>query len=705
MDSLKTTAISSLLLLILCFSSALHASPYRVQVGDLIKVSLPGEETLNEPFGVARDGTINLPEIGAISVAGLSTDELDAYVSQQLAKSFRDLGKLHAYVLKKQLLISIQGYVKQPGEFILPANGSVQMALHAAGGLRTGAQLNRLQLVRNGSSKHFDYKKYLDSGDYAALPTLQSLDTLFVPASPMIGNVEVDFDPAKIADAGDAAEDRKAIKVFGEVNHPGSFSYRDSMSLVDLLMRAGGVTRYASVEQIRVINKTEPVLFNLTNYLDSGDEALLPKMLAGAIIFVPKQEEEVKSGANTVYVMGEVAHPGAYASSGEATFMDILANAGGPTRFAESRQIRVIKANGRIKQFDLSGYTEGTVNGNPPVIGPGDAIFVPEKTDMNEKSWLKVAPSRAVRVLGEVVRPGRIEWSNEMSLLDLLAHVGGPTARADTRNIEVVTLSKYGNNSTYVFDLDSFIKEGKNDDELPVLRAGATVRVHDLPHDPNDNKSQWVRQSSEKSIYIFGQVGSPGRYMFTDAMNFLDILSAADGPTGNADIHNIRINHRDAKHARVSKLNLALYFETGDSHLLPDVQMGDTIYVPEKNRIWLDQSKESTVRVLGAINKPGRYPFDDSMTLLDLLAEAGGPDGNAYIQKITVVNLSCCRDQARSFDLSAFSRTGHFEDLPVLRAGDTVYVPQREESNLEIVRAGLRDVFQLISMTALLGLL
>ena len=133
--------------------------------------------------------------------------------------------------------------------------------------------------------------------------------------------------------------------------------------------------------------------------------------------------------------------------------------------------------------------------------------------------------------------------------------------------------------------------------------------------------------------------------------------------------------------------------------------MGDTIYVPEKNRIWLDQSKESTVRVLGAINKPGRYPFDDSMTLLDLLAEAGGPDGNAYIQKITVVNLSCCRDQARSFDLSAFSRTGHFEDLPVLRAGDTVYVPQREESNLEIVRAGLRDVFQLISMTALLGLL
>lgn len=40
--------------------------------------------------------------------------------------------------------------------------------------------------------------------------------------------------------------------------------------------------------------------------------------------------------------------------------MDILANAGGPTRFAESRQIRVIKANGAVINFDLSGYTEGT---------------------------------------------------------------------------------------------------------------------------------------------------------------------------------------------------------------------------------------------------------------------------------------------------------------------------------------------------------
>ena len=131
------------------------------------------------------------------------------------------------------------------------------------------------------------------------------------------------------------------------------------------------------------------------------------------------------------------------------------------------------------------------------------------------------------------------------------------------------------------------------------------------------------------------------------------------------------------------------------------VRTGDTIYIPEKNRLWLDQTKESTVRVLGAVNKPGRYRFDDTMTLLDLLAEAGGTNSDAYIENITVVNVSCCRDQARSFDLSDFSRNARFADLPVLRAGDTVYIPFRSESGYEKFRKGLTDVIQAVALGAL----
>jgi protein involved in polysaccharide export with SLBB domain len=693
-----------LLLAIIQVPIMVHAQDYTIQNGDLLQISLPGEEALQAPFQVDRQGRIILPEVGTMQVSGLTIQQISTQVSDKLKSVYIDLNNLSVYLLKKQLIINVRGYVADPGEFILQSDASIQLAIYAAGGLRKGAQLDKLQLIRNKNTIVFNYKKYLDSGDRSLLPELKSMDSLFIPASPMTGNVEVEYNPSDLTNAGDSANNSSSIKVFGEVNHPGSFAYKESMDIVDFLMGSGGVTRYAGVEKIRVITNGQPTLFDLKKYLDSGNQQYLPSIKPGATIFVPKQEEEIKSGANMVYVMGEVAKPGAYESTKGATFMDILANAGGPTRFAESRQIRIIKANNSIISFDLSAYTEGR-SSNIPNISPGDAIFVPEKTDMNEKSWLKVTPNRAVRVLGSVVKPGRIEWSDEMSLLDLLAHVGGPTPEADTNNIEIVVPQGNGSSTVYNFNLNAFLKQGQSDQQLPEIKAGSTIMVQQLPQDPSDNKSQWVRQSSEKSIYIFGQVGAPGRYMFTNEMNFLDILAAADGPTEQADLRNIRINHRDDMRKGVSKLDLAMYFETGDDHLLPQVRTGDTIYIPEKDRIWLDNSKESTVRVLGAVNKPGRYRFDDTMTLLDLLAESGGTIEDAYIEKITVVNMSCCRDQARRFDLSRFTQTASFSDIPVLRAGDTVYIPFRSESGYEKFRKGLTDVIQIVALGALIGLL
>ncbi|SBS68721.1 SLBB domain-containing protein [Vibrio atlanticus] len=671
-----------------------------VQVGDLIQVNVPGESTLNKGFQVDKRGRITLPEVGAVFVAGYNSEQLNKVVLESLATAYKDLSNASVYVKEQQIIIYVQGYVEQPGEYTLALGSSIQMALYAAGGLRPGAQLDKLILKRGADKNEFNYKRFLDSGDESTLPTLQSLDSLFVPASPLVGNIEQEFDAAKLANSGDSADSRNSIKVFGEVNAPGSFTYKENTDLVDVLMRSGGVTRYASVEQIRVISNNTPTLFNLKSYLDSGDESLLPILRPGATIFVPKQEEEIKSGANMVYVMGEVAAPGAFEGKRDATFMDILANAGGPTRFAESRQIRVIKADGRVLKFDLAAYTEGLPNSNPPNIKAGDAIFVPEKTDMNEKSWLKIAPDRAVNVIGEVNRPGRIEWSDEMNFMGLLAHVGGPTLRADTSKIEVVTGRKL-----VVFNLDDFIRNGAPRDLMPQIRAGSIVRVHDLPQDPSDNKSQWVRQSSDASIYIFGQVNAPGRYRFTKDMHFLDILSAADGPTKDADIHNVRVTHRDKTYSKVSKLNLSLYFETGDESLLPNVTTGDTIYIPEKGKNWLDTPKEETVRVLGAINNPGRYVFNDNMTILDILAEAAGPTDNAYVEKITIVNMSCCQGQARTFDLVEFSKTANIYNLPVLRAGDTIYIPDRRESFMEKARVGLEDILRLTTMIVLIGAL
>ena len=330
-----------------------------------------------------------LPEIGGVEVAKMTLPEATARIRSRLSRVFRDLNKLSVTLKERKLLLTVHGYVKAPGNVELPGDATIQMAIIAAGGLVQGAQLDRLVVTSaNGKKQTFDYKKFMDTGDMSLMPELQPLDVIFVPASPLTGNVQIEFDGRTLAAAGDGGEERTSIKVFGEVNTPAIFAWKKGANVVDMLMRAGGVTRFSSPSRFRIINRNKPVLFNLQAYLDTGDRALLPEIEPGATIFVPKQVDEVRRGALTVYVMGEVAKPGAFETREGATFIDILANAGGPTRFADTRQIRVIRAAGSIDMVDLPRFTEGKSGALPPV-GPGDAIFIPEKTDTQEPSWLQ----------------------------------------------------------------------------------------------------------------------------------------------------------------------------------------------------------------------------------------------------------------------------------------------------------------------------
>ena len=677
-----------------------HA-PATLRSGDIVSIILPGEASLNKDFPIDSHGQVLLPEIGPLTISGLTVEKAGETVRRRLGTAFRDMDRLRLILKERRLMIQVSGYVKAPGTFNLPGDAGVQEAITAAGGIAQGAQLDRFKIIRKSKEIVFDYKKFLTTGDPKIIPSLEPLDVLFVPASGVTGNVQVEFDGRTLAQAGDGGEERNSIKVFGEVNTPAVYSYKAGASVVDMLLRAGGVTRYATVESIKILSDGEPAIFNLQAYLDSGDKSLLPELHAGATIFVPKQIEEIRFGKHTVYVMGEVARPGPFDTKPGASFIDILANAGGPTRYADPRQMRVLRANGTVEVFDLMAYTEGKATKLPQIIA-GDAIFMPEKPPTTEPSWLKTPPERAIHIIGAVVRPGRYEWSNEMSFFDLVANAGGPTARADINNVQV--LRKEGDtNKPVVFNLEEFLAKGGALNRIPKLAAGYVINFPELQQNPGDTKASWTKQAPERSIYIIGAVGKPGRYAMTPQMSFLDVLSAADGPTSNADLRNVRVSHRRTGEARVSSVNLARYFSTGDDHLLPPVRAGDLIFVPDRNREWLDDPKEATVRVLGAVGKPGRYRFTDDMTILDILAEAGGPSVAAMQTRILVVNLGCCTEQARMFDLLSFAKTADTKMLPVVRAGDTIYVPDKSQDEgrqtLDIVKDLVGIVASVSSVT------
>ena len=150
----------SLCTLILLSQYAHAESSNKVRVGDVITIILPGEESLNKTFQVNKQGRIILPEVGPLAIAGKTEKQMVAIITISLKSVMQDLSHLQVFISKRQLIINIQGYVNQPGEYIIADTDSVQLALHAAGGLRPGAQLNRLQLRRGDTITTFNYKAF-----------------------------------------------------------------------------------------------------------------------------------------------------------------------------------------------------------------------------------------------------------------------------------------------------------------------------------------------------------------------------------------------------------------------------------------------------------------------------------------------------------------------------------------------------------------
>lgn len=668
-----------------------------IDVGDELRIAMPNESEFSNGFKVDLKGKITLPEIGKIYVKGKTLTQLTSELKLALASVYRDVDTVTVEFGSREKLITVLGYVNTPSQIAIPALGNVQMALNMAGGMKPGAQLDNFQLQRGASVIVFNFKRYLETGNEAELPALKSGDTLFVPSSPLTGNVQIPFDAATLKTGGDASDKQKAVIVFGEVKNPGTFAFEPGLTIVESLMKANGVTRYANVSKIRVMKSGKPRIFDLNMYLDTGDKSLLPDIEAGTTVFVPIQVEDVKVGLLMVYVMGQVNKPGAYEGREGISFMDMLANAGGPNRYADTQQIRVLKANGETFRFDLTKHADNPLANPYPDIAAGDIIFLPEKSDLNEKSWLKEGHDYSIKIIGAVKNPGRFEWDDSMTFLDLLGHAEGPTEKADLARINIV--KNDGEGKRFEFNLEEFMKKGGDYLTLPQLSGGDTILVRELPDDPSDNKSKWIKQPSSTSVYVLGSVGAPGRYAFNTTLDFLDLLAAADGPNKDADIKHIRVTHRNNEYASSSLFDLDLYFETGDESILPSILPGDTIYIPSRGEKGTQTNTTNIVQVLGAVNNPGRYKYDSTVDLVGMLTMAGGMTSEAYIDRIIVITkYSELEHRTKAFNLTDYLTEPDPRQMPIIHPGDTIYIPNEKESNWQQLGDILGRAFNVLSL-------
>ena len=122
---------------------------YKLRHGDLIQVSVWGEEKLHKESLVLPDGSITYPLAGRVEVIGLTSTEAEKKIAEKLKAYLPD--PQVSVVIEKIAgnLVHVLGKVVKPGQVLMNGPMTVLDALGVAGGLDKFADKGAIKVLRN----------------------------------------------------------------------------------------------------------------------------------------------------------------------------------------------------------------------------------------------------------------------------------------------------------------------------------------------------------------------------------------------------------------------------------------------------------------------------------------------------------------------------------------------------------------------------
>lgn len=367
--------------------------PYTLDAGDVIALSIFNVPEYSREYQVLVDGTVNLPLINRVSVAGLTLTEAEYLISQKYVSQglLRDPIISLDLINPRPITIAMVGEIRTPGSYSIPfetggstGGGSTAgkkfptliSALQLGNGINASADTRNVQILRNFKGREYlinvSLWDFLQNGDLQQNIVLRDGDRILIPSSETLDPTEV----LRTATANFSANLSLPISVsiVGEVNRPGPYtlagddvkatnltdqlsfdnnrviSNQQSLAGIPTATRAiktaGGLTARADIRNIEV-RRTLPsgqeqiINVNLWQLLQTGkftDDALLQN---GDRIFIPTaqsiDDSEVRQVAvasfspNTinVSVIGEVRQPGLKQLPPNVSLQQALLQAGG----------------------------------------------------------------------------------------------------------------------------------------------------------------------------------------------------------------------------------------------------------------------------------------------------------------------------------------------------------------------------------------
>lgn len=169
---------------------------YRVRSGDILRVEVLEDPSLNRSVLVAPDGRITLPMAGGISAGGRSLDVIQNDLATRLAPNFAAAPTVYvALERQKDILpqlggapaapptidIYVVGEAARPGKLQVSPGTTVLQLFAQMGGFTKFAATKRIQLRRGDSNFLLNYKAIEAGSNKGGATVLSNGDVIVVP--------------------------------------------------------------------------------------------------------------------------------------------------------------------------------------------------------------------------------------------------------------------------------------------------------------------------------------------------------------------------------------------------------------------------------------------------------------------------------------------------------------------------------------------
>jgi polysaccharide export outer membrane protein len=178
-----------------------------------------------------------------------------------------------------------------------------------------------------------------------------------------------------------------------------------------------------------------------------------------------------------------------------------------------------------------------------------------------------------------------------------------------------------------------------------------------------------IKEYQSQFVSVVGEVNNPGRKPLKGRTRLIDVLVESGGfrPTASGEVIITRMDGSFDGGARTLRLKLGS---------APTPQDQVNLELPLRNGDLITASPKYFVTVEGEVNRPGRYPIENDLTVTGAVSTAGGLSrfGSTDV-KVRRVDPQSGQTRIIELDLKAV-RKGKQED-PLLLPNDVVSIPRR----------------------------